>query len=93
MPATQLGVAGIINANGTINVSTENFTCEKTGAGTYKITYSPEFNVLAAPTATPIGSGSAVEITSPTIGGCVVKFRALVGLLPADTSFSFSASE
>lgn len=93
MPATQLGVAGIINANGTVAWSTENFTCEKTATGTYKITYSPEFNVSAAPSATPIGSGSAVEISSPTQSGCTVKFRALVGLLLADTAFSFSATE
>ncbi len=93
MPATQLGVSGIINANGTVAWSTENFSVEKTATGTYKITYSPEFNVSASPSATPIGSSSAVRIDSPTKSGCTVKFSLLATLLLGDTAFSFSATE
>lgn len=93
MPATQLGVAGIVKSNGTLGPNTENFTCERTAVGTYKITFSPEFNIFAAPSPTPIGTSAAPQLSGLSKSGFTVKFLSLVGLLATDTEWVFGATE
>lgn len=97
MPTTQLGVSGVVNSNGSIAFGTENFAVEKTGTGTYRINYTPEFPGNGengpAPGCTPIGSGSAVRMESVSKAGFTVKFTLLATLLLGDTAFSFQAVE
>jgi hypothetical protein len=89
MPAAQLGVTGIINANGTVKEAFENFTSEKTATGTYKITYKPEFIEYASVGVNPIGNASAVSLSEVSKKGFIVKFTLLATLLLGDTAFSF----
>lgn len=91
MPAPQSSVTGIINANGTVKEAYENFTCEKTATGTYKITYKPAYNEYAAPGINPIGSASAVALSEVSKNGFVVKFTLLATLLLGDTAFAFQS--
>lgn len=91
MPAAQLGVTGIINANGTVKEAYENFESKKTATGTYRITYKPAFIAYASPGITPIGNASAVSMSEVSNEGFTVKFTLLATLLLGDTAFAFQS--
>jgi hypothetical protein len=91
MPAAQLGVTGIINANGTIKEGYENFTSKKTATGTYRVTYKPAFNEYASPSPTPVGNSVGVSLSEVSKEGFTVKFPLLLTLLLTDTEFTFQS--
>jgi hypothetical protein len=89
MPAAQLGVTGIINANGTVKEAFENFKSERLAAGDYRITYKPEFIEYASPGVTPMGNNVGVSMSEVSKKGFRVKFPLLLTLLLTDTEFAF----
>lgn len=91
MPATQQGCTGVINSNGTIKESYENFKSERLGTGDYRITYKPEFIEYASPGVSPIGNAVGVTLSEVSKKGFRVKFPLLLTLLLTDTEFAFQS--
>jgi hypothetical protein len=87
-PGGQLGLQGVIAANGTITAG-ETFTCKRNGVGDYTVTFTPPFESYSAPGVTPIEAVTSPSMSEVGPKGFRVKFALLVSILPADSAFSF----
>lgn len=88
---TQKPVGGVINANGTPQISPTQFTVSHPSTGRYIITFNKSFPKSAVCTVMPIGNSVRVVSAGVNTKTCDVIFYSNSSNVAADTLFTFVA--